>query len=136
MASAPSHAGARLSSLRLSLPSLSPSAFSLPAVMGLPARGRWQNSEDTTPWGPPLRRRVAAGLSESLAQNILATMMMLMKNERDDGLDGVWRKDGETGDLASCSLSVCPSRLECGVPLRDSTSRKSPKAGALTSPTL
>lgn len=71
--------------------------------------------------------------SERLVSNMLA---MAVKNGiRTMGLL-MWEQDGETEDSAPCFLSVCPSRLGCGVLPRGSTSQRSPKAEALTSPTL
>lgn len=43
-----------------------------------------------------------------------------------------WRKER----LSTCLLSVCPSRLGCGVQLTVSTSLRLPKAEVLMSPTL
>lgn len=116
----------------LPLYSPSPSAFFPPAVMGLPARGQRQSSGHSRLGGLLQGGRRQQG-SQKCYLNTLA-MMMLMNNGAKTM--ACWCGERMERLRTQPRFSVCPLRLGFGVLPRGSTSQRSQKAEARTSPTL
>lgn len=122
--------------LGLSLCSSSPSAFSLLAVMGLPANGELAEFRRHSPLGASSGKEGGSKVARKVGPKHVSNDVNPYEGRGPGVSLLVQRKDAETADSAPHSPSVRPSRLGCGVLPRGSTSQRSPKAEALMSPTL